>query len=416
MLHLCVADAASMSGLSQLRMRSGRAVSPSGILPGMSLTWTLGDRPLPRALHNAAPVRGLYIPGLDGIRACAFLMVFLAHALRGSSIVRFVPATLGITIFFFLSGYLITTLLRGEADITGTVSLRDFYLRRALRILVPLYVVYALAAAVAHFALHDSAGNSLGALSMIFQAYNYTGQLFGVAHVPDGMTVLWSLAIEEHFYLLFPLAYLLLRRYAPQRMVPALAIFCLVELIWRFVLVLVLHAPNDWASFATDARLDSILWGCLLALRNNPLYHDRPILPRRHERLAFLCGLLFFVLVALPQSPLYKDTLRYTLQALSLYVLFSYIVANPHDWTARWLEWPLLRYLGRISYVLYLAHFFILEALLHHLPAALATRVAVTAPLGLALSVLFAALVRATLELPLQRLRARLRHAGPVTV
>jgi len=373
----------------------------------MSVTWAAVER------TRTMPTGSLYIPGLDGIRACAFLMVFLAHALRGSSIVRFVPATLGITIFFFLSGYLITTLLRHEADLTGTVSLRDFYLRRALRILVPLYVVYALAAVVAHFALHDSAGNGLGALSVIFQIYNYTGQLFGIAQVPDGMTVLWSLAIEEHFYLLFPLAYLLLRRYAPQRMVPALTIFCLVELVWRFVLVLVLHAPNDWASFATDARLDSILWGCLLALRNNPLYGDPSILPRNRARLAFFCGIVFFVLVALPQSPLYKDTLRYTLQALDLYVLFSFIVAHPGDWTARWLEWPPLRYVGRISYVLYLAHFFILEALVHHLPPSLATRVAVTAPLGLVMSVLFAALVRAALELPLQRLRARLRHAGP---
>jgi peptidoglycan/LPS O-acetylase OafA/YrhL len=375
----------------------------------MSTSWAAFDR------THAAPTGGFYIPGLDGIRACAFLMVFLAHALRGSSIVRFVPSTLGITIFFFLSGYLITTLLRREAELTGTVSLRDFYLRRALRILVPLYVVYALAAAVAHFALHDSAGNSLGALSMIFQAYNYTGQLFGVARVPDGMTVLWSLAIEEHFYLLFPLAYLLLRRFAPQRMVPVLFTFCLVELAWRFVLVLVLHAPHDWASFATDARLDSILWGCLLALRNNPLYGDRSLPPRRYERVVFWSAVVFFILVALPQSPLYKDTLRYTLQALDLYVLFRYIVAHPRAWTTRWLEWPPLRYLGRISYVLYLVHFFILEALLHHLPASLAARVAVTAPLGLVLSVIFAALLRATLELPLQRLRARLRHAGPVS-
>jgi peptidoglycan/LPS O-acetylase OafA/YrhL len=397
-----------MDGLSQLRARTYPALPGFGISSGIGRTWAFeGTR--------TAPSSSFYIPGLDGIRACAFLMVFLAHALRGSSIVRFVPATLGITIFFFLSGYLITTLLQREADLTGTVSLRDFYLRRALRILVPLYVVYALAAAVAHFALRDSAGNSLGALSVVFQIYNYTGQLFGVAHVPDGMTVLWSLAIEEHFYLLFPLAYLLLRRFAPQRMAPVLFTFCLVELAWRFVLVLVLHAPHAWASFATDARLDSILWGCLLALRNNPLYGDRYLLPRHREHLIFFYAVVFFVLAALPQSPLYKDTLRYTLQALDLYVLFSYIVAHPGDWTARWLEFPALRYIGRISYVLYLAHFFILEALVHHLPAALATCVAVTVPLGLALSVIFAALVRAMLELPLQRLRARLRHAGPVS-
>jgi peptidoglycan/LPS O-acetylase OafA/YrhL len=87
-------------------------------------------------------------------------------------------------------------------------------------------------------------------------------------------------------------------------------------------------------------------------------------------------------------------------------------VANPGGLLTRCLEWPPLRYLGRISYGLYLCHFFILEALLHHLPPALAGRVLVTAPLALALSVLFAALLRAALEQPLQRLRARLRHAS----
>jgi len=408
-----------MSWLSQPRTRSGRPLALSSMLPGMSLTWALAEpsRPAPRPqpAHSS-----FYIPGLDGVRACAFLMVFLAHALRGGAVARFVPATLGITVFFFLSGYLITTLLRRERALTGSVSMRDFYLRRALRILAPLFAVYALAAAVARFALHDSAGNDLGLLSVFLQCYNYTGQLLGHAQTPDGMTVLWSLAIEEHFYLLFPAAYLLLKRYAPRRLFPVLTVFCIAELAWRVVVVGFLHLPSGWASFATDTRLDSILWGCLLALRNNPLrsrhghrlFPDRSILPADYTLLTFFAAAVAFVLIALPQNPLYKQTLRYTLQGLDLYLLFSYIVASPGSLVTRCLEWPPLRYLGRISYGLYLCHFFILEALLHHLPTALATRVTLTTPLGLALSVLFATLLRLALELPLQRMRARLRHAG----
>jgi len=399
--------------------RSGRSLALSSILPGMSLTWALAEPSRPAARPQPAH-SSFYIPGLDGVRACAFLMVFCAHALRGAAVARFVPATLGITVFFFLSGYLIPTLLRRERALTGSVNLRDFYLRRALRILAPLYVVYALAAAVARFALHDSAGNGLGLLSVFLQCYNYTGQLLGRAQTPDGMTVLWSLAIEEHFYLLFPVAYLLLRRLAPRRMIAVFTAFCLAELAWRFAVVLFLHLPHGWAAFATDARLDSMLWGCLLALRNNPvhshhghrLFPDSSILPRDYTRLTFFVAAAAFVLVTLPQSPLYKDTLRYTLQALDLYLLFSYLVASPGSLAVRWLEWPALRYLGRISYGLYLCHFFILEALLHHLPAALAGHVTITAPLGLVLSVLFATLLRVALELPLQRLRTRLRHAG----
>src|SRR4051812_20527063 len=86
----------------------------------------------------------LYIPSLDGLRAISFAVVFLAHA--G---VPGMPGGFGVTVFFFLSGYLITTLLRLEVERTGTVSLRRFYLRRALRILPPFYIVLAGATALA---------------------------------------------------------------------------------------------------------------------------------------------------------------------------------------------------------------------------------------------------------------------------
>src|SRR5664279_4763278 len=83
----------------------------------------------------APPVRAAFhIPSLDGLRAVAFLMVFFGHVGAPG-----VPGGFGVTVFFFLSGYLITTLLRIERERTGRVSLRLFYLRRALRILPPFY-------------------------------------------------------------------------------------------------------------------------------------------------------------------------------------------------------------------------------------------------------------------------------------
>src|SRR5437016_5429614 len=87
-------------------------------------------RIFPEAAH-------FYIPSLDGIRAVAFLFVFVAHAGLGNV----VPGGFGVTIFFFLSGYLITTLMRREAERSGTVSLRIFYARRFLRIFPPFYLV-----------------------------------------------------------------------------------------------------------------------------------------------------------------------------------------------------------------------------------------------------------------------------------
>ena len=82
----------------------------------------------------------LYIPGLDGIRALAFFFVFVAHSMPDKTL----PGAFGVTVFFFLSGYLITTLLRGEAQRTGTISLKRFYLRRVLRIFPSCYVTVAI--------------------------------------------------------------------------------------------------------------------------------------------------------------------------------------------------------------------------------------------------------------------------------
>lgn len=359
-----------------------------------------------------------YIPGLDGIRAIAFLLVFWAHALPGTS--YYIPATLGVTIFFFLSGYLITTLLRREFAATGTIVLRDFYLRRVLRIFVPLYVVFALAAGYAHFVQHDSVGNLSGFLSMLFYYYNYAMALGVKAWVPLGMNVIWSLSVEEHFYILFPLLYFALVRSRLTRLMQTrmLVGFCLLELAWRFVIVATHHDQNLWTYYATDARLDSILWGSVLALTHNPVFflsgggqqtqgsQDRSIVPARYTTLAFAGSVLLLLATLVPRSFLYRESLRYTLQALALYGIFSYVIPNIGNRSVAWLEWTPLRYLGWISYVLYLSHDFILNVLTRIWP----DHFALTGPLGFALSIAFATVLRYTLELPLQRLRSRLRH------
>jgi peptidoglycan/LPS O-acetylase OafA/YrhL len=353
-----------------------------------------------------------YIPGLDGIRAIAFLMVFWAHALP--SISYFIPATLGVTIFFFLSGYLITTLLRKEILRTGTIALGSFYIRRTLRIFIPLYIVYAAAVAVLHFYFHDPYGNLLGFCSMLFYFYNYANILGLHAWLPIGMNVIWSLAVEEHFYLLFPLVLLWMtrRRLSVATQTRILIAFCALELVWRVVLVAVLHDNRLWTYFATDARLDSILWGCILALRNNPVYigkgsaPDRSILPARHQFLAFAGAVVLLAASLVPRSQLYKESLRYTVQALALYAIFSFIIPNIRHWSVRWLEFVPLRYIGWISYVLYLSHDFILTVVTRYYP----DRGLRCGIIAFVISVAFATLIRYTVELPLQHLRARFRR------
>jgi len=274
--------------------------------------------------HGTKPASS-YIPGLDGIRAIAFLLVFLAHA-SPPGLAHYVPATLGVTIFFFLSGYLITTLLRKEFERTGTISLRDFYIRRALRILVPLYIVYGLAELVDRFICHGPGGTLAGFLSAVFYYFNYGYALgaYGIAlniFAPLGMSVIWSLCIEEHFYLLFPVVFLALNRSRLSRNARLFWMvgFCVLELVWRSVRVLGhFRAAADWNYYATDARLDSILCGAVLAMFANPILGDRTILPKRWQAPIFGASVTGLVLSLAIRNNLYRDAIRYTVQALLL--------------------------------------------------------------------------------------------------
>jgi len=151
-------------------------------------------------LRGSVATTSRHIPSLNGIRAGSFLIVFGSHALGGSLI----PGGLGVTVFFFLSGYLITTLMRAEYEKNATVSLRHFWLRRALRILPPLYLVV-LGSVLLALAVYPP--GTVRSPAVASQLLFYANYYDGAGDVP-GTRVIWSLAVEEHFYLLFPLFYL----------------------------------------------------------------------------------------------------------------------------------------------------------------------------------------------------------------
>ena len=349
-----------------------------------------------------------YIPGLDGIRAVAFLLVFFAH---GG--VPYVPATLGVTIFFFLSGFLITTLLRKEYEKTGTISFRDFYIRRAVRILVPLYIVYGIATLIGKFYLNFT-GTLSAFISSVFYYFNY-GYCLYMAGIdlntagPPGMSVIWSLCIEEHFYFLFPVVFLFLMRskLSKRARMSWLVGFCMLELAWRIVRIAFhFRGGPDWNYYATDTRLDSILWGAVLAMFANPALGDRLILPRRYA--AALFGLAVFALGAMLeiQNLAYQQSVRYTVQALLMGVIFTFVISQPDHWSVRWLEWTPVRYIGWTSYVLYLCHFLIDSVVSAKMHLSKPVRLLVCFCIAIA----FATLMRYTVELPLQRLRGRFRR------
>ncbi len=373
----------------------------------------LAETPLPAAVlpaTAAAPPAGrkpFQIPSLDGLRAVSFLIVFLGHAFAR----RWIPGDLGLIVFFFLSGYLITTLLRLEFEETGRINFRDFYLRRVLRIFPPLYLVLGLDCLLTLTHVLD---NTLWPRAVLAQACHLTnywivfhGWWYGLA---PGSWIFWSLAVEEHFYLVFPLLYLGMRRrgLSPKQQAQVLLGLCAAVLLWRCLLVFGLHAPKDRLYVSTDTRVDSILFGCLLAVWGNPALDPSVISERRLKGLWLplgFCALAASFAVS-KVWPGFEQTFRYTVQGLALFPIFIAAVRFPAWGAFRWLNLSWVRTVGLLSYSLYLLHTTVLYGLHHWLRGS----DALLALPALGVSLALAALIYQGVEKPCGRLRRRLSH------
>jgi peptidoglycan/LPS O-acetylase OafA/YrhL len=321
------------------------------------------------------------------------------------------PGGFGVTIFFFLSGYLITTLLRQEYEQRGAISFSKFYLRRIYRIIPPLYIVLLLlllpwSRQGSHLPL------TWGAVALQFAQLTNYYLIFGDQRhlIPDSGPT-WSLGVEEHFYLLFPLALsLLLFKFKDYRRIGvALGAACAVVLAWRFCLFFVVHPPLDYTYYATDARIDSLLYGCIMGIALNPALDQH--FARVGDRTWI--GVLVLASALLGVSLLYRDdwfrcTLRYTVQGIALFPFF-YCAVRKNAWPLfSWLESRPMRFMGLISYTFYLIHMKALVIVARYYEGP----VIVQAILGFALAVAFSSAMYYLVEQHLGALRRRLHAPG----
>lgn len=306
------------------------------------------------------------IPSLDGLRAISFFLVFLGH-----SGVPLIPGGFGVTVFFFLSGYLITTLLRLEANKYGRVDLKLFYMRRALRIWPPFYLVLVASTLLAAWGLILGNLERHSLLAQFLHYSNFWIAFHGWQGIGLGTGVYWSLAVEEHFYLLFPALFALFLRtgLSRQRQRGVCFAICAAVLAWRCILIGVFHVATDRTYVATDTRFDSILFGCALALYGNPMFD----LQKRERPGAFDLGVLVLGLGMLLVTFLYRDeafreTVRYTMQGIGLFPVFVTAVRFP-DWgPMKILNLRPVKFMGTLSYSLYLVHHVVVEAFAWHRP------------------------------------------------
>jgi peptidoglycan/LPS O-acetylase OafA/YrhL len=345
------------------------------------------------------------IPSLDGIRALAALTVFVSHV----GLREIIPGGFGVTVFFFLSGFLITTLLRREWEKSRDISLKNFYLRRALRIWPPMYIVLLLLMIPWVHGGEGAGATTAGIFAQFLQYTNYYIIVAGDGTLIPGACPMWSLAVEEHFYLLFPLALLfLLHRMNYVRIMQVLIAACAAVLLWRCVLVMGFGVGEGYTFLATDTRLDSILYGCVLAIGCNPaLDHDALPLRERSWQIITAVALAVLLFCFVYRSPVFRETLRYSLQGLALAPLFFCAIRYSHWLVFRPLNHPLMRAMGTISYTFYLIHITALALVERHIGGSWLLQ----AVLGFALSVAFAAAMYLLVERHMATLRHR-RHAN----
>jgi len=304
--------------------------------------------------------RSTHLPALDGLRAVAVFTVIVYHSGIGA-----VPGDLGVSAFFVLSGFLITWLLLQEHAAAGTVSLRRFYMRRVLRIFPAYYAFLAVSFAIDQFR-GQPWGTSLG-LSSLLYAVNYYNAFNG--HPTTSISHAWSLGIEEQFYLLWPALLLVLLRGGTRRAARTLAVVIAVVMLWRTALYAVFHVGSAYVYNAFDTRFDNLAVGCLLALTANAPAFDRGAAWLSRSPLAPLATLVLLVASRTAIGPTWHYTVGFTVDAV---LVAAFIVQMLRLYRTRlwaWLETPVVRYVGTISYPLYLWHAWGLGAG-HHIHAA----------------------------------------------
>jgi peptidoglycan/LPS O-acetylase OafA/YrhL len=266
------------------------------------------------------------------LRAIAIILVLLVH----THVAVFPGGAIGVDIFFVLSGYLITTILVGEIERTGTINLKNFFARRALRLMPALLLLCLVQFARAPFSMHPSQVREATLVGILYlQNWNV---IFQWAPNPDLMGPTWSLAIEEQFYWIWPIALLLVFKRQPRAWLIAALVVMLVARAasWRQEPVILQQ---------TFLRPCGLLIGCLLALTPQL----RAIKPKFWALPALIAAT---IALALFTNETALPSLMLAPLAASMIAAGMILYAKPDCFLAA----APLRYVGKISYGLYLYH------------------------------------------------------------
>ncbi|MBC3935362.1 acyltransferase [Undibacterium sp. CY7W] len=302
------------------------------------------------------------LQALDGLRGVSILLVLISHAWLG----HIVPGGLGVTIFFFISGYIITRLMIAEWDKTEHISISKFYLRRFFRLMPALIVFVLISLGVMQLA--GVQWQWIELMSVFFYFANYFGIFVGFSGdvLPPPLSITWSLAVEEHFYMLFPFVFSVCIAF-PRRFLAGLLTFIIAILLWRLYLVYGVgldHLLHYRIYKATDTRADSIMYGTCFAL----IQARYPVWAAYFaQRKAAIAGLLLMLASLLIRDENFRESWRYSIQGIALTLMFTYLI-TASNFVSHLLASQTMVYIGRISYSLYLYHWLVFGIITFWLP------------------------------------------------
>lgn len=286
-----------------------------------------------------------HVPALDGVRGIALLIVMAAHTqpqlLRGGNI--------GVDLFFVLSGFLITSILLREHASTGTISIPKFYGRRALRLFPALFVMVVIVVAYTWAFLPSMLETTVAnAKAVLLYYWNWYAAFEWGPQTPN-YRHLWSLSVEEQFYIGWPL--ILLLTLDRPRIFLALLVFGIVApaagriMLWE-------RGPSLHLYFRTDLRFDNLMWGAGAAWI---VFHRRSI-----PFMTVLGAAAFVAFLVMARFDLLSNGFLYLGGYSLIGLMGALIVASGVAATPRWLgavlEFRPLQWTGKISYGLYLWH------------------------------------------------------------
>lgn len=301
------------------------------------------------------PAASKRIPSLDGLRGVAIVLVLIGHGVHGlheaglsgnDPITLLRLSTMGVAVFFVLSGFLITTLLMREKAKTGDISLRDFYIRRVFRIVPAYYVFLTLMTLAGHFGLIDLPRGAL--LPAYTFTWNYSphapGWWFGHA---------WTLSMEEQFYIVWPavVALLSLRRTSAV----AVAIIALSPAV-RVATYFACPSLRPLTGGMLHTHGDALMFGAIVAL----LWENVRFQALMDRLFARRVHVVAAVLLLVDEALMYRLKggfalpVGMTLESACIALILTWTVRFPGSAAGRLLNWKPLTFAGTISYSLYL--------------------------------------------------------------